>query len=70
MVLVQPNSKPKTNIMAVNWLMSVQIIEQLPITGLNGTLYKNKNVCFPEVQMDSMTSDYCHMQPLPDTGKP
>jgi hypothetical protein len=31
MVLVKPNAKPKTNIMAENWFMSDQIVENLPI---------------------------------------
>jgi hypothetical protein len=49
LVLVQPNANLKTNIMTKNWLMSVQTVEQLLIIGLNGTLQKNKNLCFPEV---------------------
>jgi hypothetical protein len=50
MVMVKPNAKPKTNIMAENWLMSDQIVERLPIIGLIGNLEKIKNLCFPEVQ--------------------
>jgi len=49
MVLVKPNAKPKTNIMAENCFMSDQIVEHLLITGLIGNLEKNKNLCFPEV---------------------
>jgi hypothetical protein len=34
MVLVKPNAKPKTNIMAENCFMSDHIVEHLPIIGL------------------------------------
>jgi hypothetical protein len=50
MVLVKPNAKPKTNIMAENWFMSHHIVEHLLIIGLIGNLEKIKNLCFPEVQ--------------------
>jgi hypothetical protein len=46
MVLVEPNAKPKTNIMAEKRFMSDQIVEHLPIIGLIGNLEKDKNLCF------------------------